>query len=134
LPNSVLRNLGNGRFQDVSGTAGKDFQAAALYRGAAFADFDNDGKLDVVVSAINAPARLFQNVTRNSGHWLALKLIGTRSNRDGLGARVRLTLPNGQYLFNHVTTSVGYASSSEPIVRFGLGHYTQAQSIEIRWP
>jgi hypothetical protein len=73
-------------------------------------------------------------VTPSAGHWLALKLQGTRSNRDGIGARIALTLPSGRRLYNHCTTSVGYASSSEPLVRFGLGKEPLAKLIEIRWP
>jgi enediyne biosynthesis protein E4 len=133
LPNSVFRNLGNGRFQDVSETAGPDFQIAGQHRGVAFADFDNDGRVDAVVANVNGPARLFHNVTPDAGHWLALKLIGTRSNRDGIGAKVSVTLPDRK-LYNHCTTSVGYASSSEPLVRFGLGKETAAKLIEIQWP
>lgn len=134
LPNHVFRNLHNGWFEDVSKTAGADFQRPALHHGAAFADFDNDGRVDVVVSALNSPARLFHNTSPGPAHWIALKLVGTRSNRDGLGARVRLTLPNGSAQHNHATTSVGYASSSETLVRFGLGLYDAAKEIEIRWP
>jgi enediyne biosynthesis protein E4 len=134
LPNSLFRNLGNSKFQDVSKTAGSDFQLAGFHRGAAFADFDNDGRLDAVVSNVNGPARLFHNVTPDAGHWLALKLGGTRSNRDGIGAKVALTLPSGRKLYNHCTMSVGYASSSEPLVRFGLGEYKVAKLIEIQWP
>jgi hypothetical protein len=134
LQNSLLRNKGNGRFEDVSKTAGADFQAAGQYRGVAFADFDNDGRLDAVVSNVNGPARLFHNVTPNRGHWLALKLTGTRGNRDGIGAAVTVTLPSGRHLYNHCTTSVGYASSSEPLVRFGLDKETAAKLIQIRWP
>ncbi len=133
LPNSVFRNLGNGRFQDVSQTVGPDFQTAGQYRGVAFADFDNDGRIDAVVANVNGPARLFHNVTPNAGHWLALKLIGTRSNRDGIGAKVSVTLPDRK-IYNHCTTSVGYASSSEPLVRFGFGKQTAAKLIEIQWP
>lgn len=134
LPNSVFRNRGDGRFEDVSKTAGADFQLAGQHRGVAFADFDNDGRLDAVVSNVNGPARLFHNVTANAGHWLALKLTGTRSNRDGIGARVAVTLTSGRKLYNHCTTSVGYASSSEPLVRFGLGEQAAAKLIQIRWP
>jgi hypothetical protein len=133
LSNSLFRNLGNGRFQDVSQSAGPDFQLLGQYRGVAFADFDNDGRIDAVVANVNGPARLFHNVTANAGHWLALKLIGTRSNREGIGAKVSVTLPS-QKLYNHCTTSVGYASSSEPLVRFGLGKQTVAKLIEIQWP
>jgi hypothetical protein len=134
LPNSIFRNLGNGSFIDVSKSAGKDFQFPSEYRGAAFADFDNDGRIDVVVTALNAPARLFRNVSPGHSHWLALQLIGTRSNRGGIGAAIQLTLANGKTLSNHATTSVGYASSSEPLVRFGLGSETIAKHIRIRWP
>jgi hypothetical protein len=134
LGNSLFRNQGDGRFKDVSKTAGADFQLTGQYRGVAFGDFDNDGRLDAVVSNVNGPARLFRNVTANTGHWLALKLTGTSSNRDGLGAKVAVTLPNGVKLYNHCSTSVGYASSSEPMVRFGLGKEAAAKLIEIRWP
>jgi hypothetical protein len=134
LANSLFHNRGDGRLEDVSKTAGADFQLTGQYRGVAFADFDNDGRLDAVVSNVNGPARLFRNVTANTGHWLALKLIGTSSNRDGIGAKVAVTLPNGGKLYNHCSTSVGYASSSEPMVRFGLGKEAAAKLIEIRWP
>ena len=134
LPNSVFRNEGDGRFEDVSKSAGADFQVRGQYRGVAFADFDNDGRVDAVVSNVNGPARLFRNMTAGSGHWLALKLRGTKSNRDGIGARIEVTLPSGRKLFNHCTTSVGYASSSEPLVRFGLGKEAIAKLIEIHWP
>jgi hypothetical protein len=134
LANSVFRNLGNGRFSDLSLTAGADFQTKALYRGAAFADFDNDGKVDVVVTALNGPAKLFRNTSARSGHWLAIRLLGVASNRDGFGARICVTTPDGRKLYNHATTSVGYASSSEKLVRFGLGDQASARSVEIRWP
>ena len=134
LPNSVFRNDGKGHFEDVSKTAGAGFQLGGHYRGVAFADFDNDGRVDAVVSNVDGPARLFRNVTANAGHWLALKLQGTRSNRDGIGAKVVVTLPNGRKLYNHCTTSVGYASSSEPLVRFGLGDETTAKLVQVRWP
>jgi hypothetical protein len=134
LASSVFRNLGNGRFADVSKQAGADFQLPAFYHGAAFADFDGDGRIDVVVTAIDGPARLFRNVTSAAGHWIAFKLAGTRSNHDGLGAQVQITLPDGRSLFNHATTSVGYASSSEPLVRFGLGSQSTVQRVRVHWP
>jgi enediyne biosynthesis protein E4 len=134
LTNSVFRNSGTGRFEDVSASAGPSFQAAAFYRGAAFADFDNDGKVDVIVTAIGSEARLFRNVTPTSNRWIAFHLRGTKSNRDGIGSSIRVTLPSGKLLFNHATTSVGYASSSEPLVRFGLGTEERAKEVEIDWP
>ncbi len=133
-PNRVFRNLGGKRFEDVSAGAGPDFQQAALHHGTAFADFDNDGRIDVAVTTMEGPVKLFRNVTSGGGHWLAIKLRGTRSNRDGLGAVVSVTLADGRVLYNHATTSVGYASSSEPLVRFGLGPYAEAKRIRIRWP
>ncbi len=133
LANSVFRNLGNGRFEDVSVKAGYDFQVPGFYRGAAFADFDNDGRVDVVVTAIGSPARLLRNVSQ-AGNWIAFHLRGTKSNRDGLGATLHVTLPSGKSLFNHATTSVGYASSSEPLVRFGLGVESEIAAVEIHWP
>ncbi len=132
--NRILRGAGNAMFEDVSRYAGAALQRTALFHGAAFADFDNDGQIDVVVTALNSPARLLRNVSPGAAHWLSVRLIGTKSNRDGLGARVRVTLPSGRVLHNHATTSVGYASSSEPLVHFGLGPYELAKLIEIAWP
>src|SRR5262249_37292230 len=130
LPNRIFRNREGTRFEDVSSSAGAGFQAPALYRGAAFADFDNDGRIDAVVSAMNAPARLYRNVTSGESHWLALRLQGKRSNRQGLGAVVKIRLQDGRELYNQATTAVGYASSSEPLVRFGLGADKAATNIE----
>jgi hypothetical protein len=133
LPNRVFRNEG-GHFVDVSAGAGRDFQIAALNRGVAFADFDNDGRIDAVVSCINGPAKLFHNVSEGRSHWLAVKLRGVHANRQGLGATIRVVLPDGRSLYNHATTAVGYGSSSEPLVRFGLGSNRKVEKLEILWP
>jgi len=133
-PNAVFRNLGNGKFQNVSASAGTSFQIPALHRGAAFGDLDNDGRMDVVVSVLNGPAKLFHNTTRNSSHWILLQLRGTKSNRMGIGAQIKLTTPDGAQQFNEVTTSVGYASSSDIRVHFGLGNSNTAERIDIAWP
>jgi hypothetical protein len=132
--NRILRGMGNATFEDVSAHAGAALQRTSLFHGAAFADFDNDGRVDVVVTALNSPTRLYRNVSPGPAHWLAVRLAGVQSNRDGLGARVRITLPDGAVRHNHATTSVGYASSSEPLVRFGLGPYGMVKEIEVRWP
>jgi hypothetical protein len=100
----------------------------------AFADFDNDGRVDAVVAVVNGPAKLFRNVTGGGSHWLAIRLRGVRSNRQGLGAVVHVHLPDGRDLYNQATTAVGYACSSEALVRFGLGSSNIADRIEIRWP
>jgi len=131
LPNSVFRNTGNARFTDVSKAAG--LTVPAQHRGAAFADFDNDGRLDAAVSALNAPARLYLNRTVNPGGWIAFRLSGRRSNRDGLGATIELTLSGGRKLWNHATTSAGYGSSSEPLVRFGIGSGAAEKAV-VKWP
>ncbi len=134
LPNRVFRNDGGKRFEDVSAGAGPEFQQAAMHRGVAFADFDNDGRIDAVVTVVNGPAKLFHNVTGGDAHWLAIRLRGRRANRQGLGATVHVHLPDGRDLYNHATTAVGYASSSEALVRFGLGTNRVAESVEIHWP
>jgi hypothetical protein len=133
-PNHILRNVDGKRFEDVSAGAGADLQQPALYHGAAFADFDNDGRMDVAVTTLEGPVKLFHNVTKGAGHWLAVRLHGKTSNRDGLGATVTVKLADGRMLYGHATTSVGYASSSEPLVRFGLGSQTEAGTIRVRWP
>src|ERR1700690_3411082 len=133
-PNAVFRNLGNGKFQNVSSTAGESFQIAAPHRGVAFGDLDNDGRIDAAVSVLNGPARVFRNTTRNANHWMLLKLTGSKSNRMGIGAKVRLTAADGSVQYNHVTTSTGYGWSSDSRVHFGLGSSPSAKEIEIVWP
>jgi len=134
LPNMVLRNLGNGRFENVSAQAGPTFQVPAAHRGAAFGDLNNDGKIDVVVMTQNAKPEIFMNRSPGRNHWLLLKPVGTRSNRDGLGARVQVIRAGSVPLYNHATTSVGYASSSDKRVHFGLGTADHAEKIIIDWP
>jgi len=128
-PNSIFANLGDGTFWDVTSEAGKDFQVPRPHRGCAFADFDNDGKVDVVVSCLQEAGELWQNVSPRPNNWIILKPIGSKSNRDGIGARFRI----GKQ-FNHMTTAVGYASSSHFGVHFGLGKVSMIDEIEVRWP
>jgi hypothetical protein len=132
-PNAVFQGLGDGRFREVSASAGPAMQRPRAHRGCAFGDLDNDGRVDVVVSVIGEPPEVLYNVT-DSGHWLELRLKGTKSNRDGIGATVTLTGESGSVQYNHVTTAVGYASSSDKRVHFGLGTDRTARKIEIRWP
>ncbi len=129
LANSVFAGSADGTFADVSDGAGEDFRAARAHRGAAFADFNNDGLIDVAVSSLGEPAELWENVSPGGRAWLILKLEGTRSNRDGIGARIEV---DGQH--NHMSTSLGYASSSHFGVHFGLGAAKTAARIRIRWP
>lgn len=133
-PNSVFRNLGNARFEDVSASAGGDFTRLAPHRGLAYGDLDNDGRMDLVVTALGAPAKVFRNVTETSNHWVLIKLSGTKSNRMGIGATIRVTTDDDRMLYNEATTSTGYAASSDPRVHFGLGGSRVMKEIEIRWP
>jgi hypothetical protein len=126
-PNSVFLNDGKGTFSDASAAAG--FTKSAAHRGAAFADFDGDGRIDVVVSSLGAPVELWHNVSAGRNHWIDIKLKGVKCNRDGLGAVVHI---GSQW--NEMTSSVSYASSSLAPVHFGLGTTTTIPQIEIRWP
>jgi len=133
LPNSILRNKHNGTFEDVSAEAGGSFQVGAAHRGAAFGDLNNDGFIDVVTNCLNGPPEIWMNRSHPGNHWLLLNLVGSKSNRDGLGAKVKIVSAGGAQ-YNHATTSVGYGSSSDKRVHFGLGADSIASRIEIAWP
>ena len=133
-PNAVFRNLGNGKFQDVSAEAGPDFQKAAAHRGVAFGDVDNDGRIDAVVSVLNGKVKYFHNISKNGNHWILLKLTGKKSNRMALGAQIRITGEDGAKQYNEVTTAVGYACASDSRVHFGLGASKTIREIDIKWP
>ena len=134
LPNLVLRNTGRNQFVNVSAQAGSSFGVPGAHRGAAMGDLNNDGRIDVVVTSQHALPEIWLNRTVNSNHWLLVRLVGTRSNRDGLGARLRVTLADDNVLYNHATTSTGYGASSDPRVHFGLGRFAHAGRLEIWWP
>jgi len=133
-PNTVFRNLGaSGKFTGYTAEAGFTAATMARHRGCALGDFDGDGRTDIVATSLDHNAELWMNRSPNPGHWLDIALIGTKSNRDGIGARVKLVTKAGVQ-YNHQTSSFCYASSSLGPVHFGLGAETKATRIEITWP
>jgi enediyne biosynthesis protein E4 len=136
LANQVFRNKGGLTFEDVSASAGASFSIPAAHRGAAFGDLNNDGKMDVVVTVLNGPPEIWMNhsgARSARNHWIILKLVGVKSNRDGLGTKVKVTTSLGTQ-YNQATTAVSYNSSSDKRVHFGLGSASIVESIELTWP
>jgi enediyne biosynthesis protein E4 len=131
--NQVLRNLGNGAFADVTSAAGAGLEVVKSSRGVAFGDYDNDGRIDAVVVNMDETLTLLHNTTRTANHWLTVKAIGARSNRDGIGTRVRIRAA-GREQTREVKTSGSFASASDPRVHFGLGGHERVESLELRWP
>jgi hypothetical protein len=134
MPDLVFRNGGGRRFAEVGKTAGAGVQDAKAHRGAAFGDLDNDGRVDVVVTALNSRPEILLNRSPGRSHWLLIELEGTSSNRDGLGARVKVEPETGPVQYNQATTAVGYNSSSDKRVHFGMGDSATVRRIEITWP
>jgi hypothetical protein len=131
-PMLLARNTGKG-FVDVSPMSGEVFHEAWVARGMAIGDIDNDGRIDAVVTTNGGPAHLLHNETVTNNHWLTLKLVGHLSNRDGIGAVIKVvTLAGPQWVT--VATASGYLSSSDPRAHFGLGKESVAASVEILWP
>ena len=128
----LFHNLGKSKFDDVTAKAGSALNRPMVARGAAYADFDHDGDLDVLVSTNSGPAYLYRNDGGNRSHWLSVRLEGRTSNRDGIGAVVRVEGPSGKQ-WNMVRSGSSYCSQSDLAVVFGLGKDTAA-SIEIEWP
>jgi hypothetical protein len=131
---AVFQNSRDGTFRDVSRQAGPDMQIPAAHRGCAFGDLNNDGRIDVVVSVIGENAELLYNTTASNNHWILLETMGVKSNRDGIGTRIKLTGESGLVQYNHVTTAGSFASSSDKRIHFGLGRDSRIKEIELRWP
>ena len=132
-PPLMLRNSGNGTFENVSGALGASFNRPMMARGAASADFDGDGDIDIAISTLAGPASLFRNDGGNRNHWLRVRAIGSRSNRSGLGTVVRVTSASGTQ-WQTVHSGSSYASQSELTLTFGLGRDTRVSRIDVNWP
>ena len=131
-PMMLVRNTGK-RFVDVSGISSEIFHEAWVGRGMAIGDLNNDGRVDAVVTTNGGAAHVLLNLTETANHWITLKLVGHKSNRDGIGAQVKVvTKPGSQW--GTVTTSSGYLSASDPRLHFGLGGEGSIERIEVRWP
>ena len=128
----LARNVG-GKFVDVSGISGGVFHDAWVGRGMATGDIDNDGRIDAVVTTNGGAAHILHNETETANHWITLRLVGHKSNRDGIGAVIKLVTGQGPQ-WATVTTSGSYLSASDPRVHFGLGNNSVVQSIQIDWP
>jgi len=131
-PMLLVHNTGHG-FVDVSEVSGKIFHEAWAARGLAIGDIDNDGRIDAVVSTNDGPAYVIHNETKTDNHWLTLRLVGHKSNRDAIGAVVKMATASGSQ-WATVSTASSYLSASDKRAHFGLGSDTVAEVIEIRWP
>ena len=130
----LFRNLGQGKFAEVTKSAGAEFASARVGRSAAYADVFNDGRPDILLSTNAGPTHLFQNVVKGTAnHSLRVKLAGVKSNRDGIGALVRLTSGGGTQT-QMLRSGSSYLSASELVLTFGLGQQGQAEVVEILWP
>jgi hypothetical protein len=132
-PKLMFRNTGRGTFENISNQLGPDFLLPAVSRGAAIGDFDNDGDLDILISNNGQSPQLLRNDRGNANHWLEILLIGTKSNRDGVGARVKL-VAGDLTLYDQRKGGMSYQSAQDPRLHFGLGQRTKIDLLEINWP
>jgi len=136
-PLLLMRNIGGelaGRFADISAQSGAVFQTPLAARGAAFGDLDNDGWVDAVISSNNDPPVILRNQGAAGSHWLMVRTVGAKSNRDGIGARVRIVPESGPDQHGFVATASSYLSANDPRVHFGLGSAVKVKRLEITWP
>jgi hypothetical protein len=131
---TMLRNTEAGTFEDVSKSLGEDFLRVGYQRGSAFGDLNDDGFQDLVVTSLNERPRILLSSGGNGNHWLLVSLRGRKSNRDAVGAAIELRLASGRRLFGHVSPSVGFMSSSDRRVHFGLGGEARVELVRIEWP
>jgi hypothetical protein len=136
MPPHLFRNTGKGKFEEVTKSLGAAFAAPRVGRGAAYADIQNDGRLDLLLSTNGGLVYLFRNEAHGAAaanRSLRIKLIGTKSNRDGIGATVKLTA-GGETQTQMLRSGSSYLSASELVLTFGLGPHDKAEAIEVRWP
>jgi hypothetical protein len=129
----LFHNLGKRQFENVTAQMGAAFNRPVVARGAAYADYDHDGDLDILVTTNDGPAYLFRNDGGNRNHWISMRLVGRKSNRDGIGAVVRVVSKSGKQ-WNMVRSGSSYCSQSDLALTFGLGSDTAVEGIEIEWP
>ena len=132
-PKVVYRNLGNGRFEDVSAKSGAAIAAEAVSRGCAFGDFDNDGDVDVLVNNLDGPPTLLRNDGGSASRSILIKCVGTKSNRSGIGTRVKVTAGKRSQI-DEVMSGSSYYSQNDLRLHFGLGDATKADTVELTWP
>jgi hypothetical protein len=131
---TMFENSDGKTLVDVTDKMGPDFAFRGYQRGSAFVDLNNDGFMDLVVTSLGERPRILMNNALNGNHWIMFDLIGHKSNRNGIGATIKVTTGSGRALYNHVTTSVGFMSSSDRRAHFGLGTEARIDHVEIRWP
>src|SRR5258707_953808 len=132
-PRILYRNKGNGAFEDISANAGPGITTAKSGRGLAVGDLWNDGRMSALVSNMNAPVSLLVNRAKPGNHWIAFKAVGTKSNRDGIGAKIRVKA-GGRILVDEVRSGSSYDSNNDTRVHFGLGRNDKVDWVEVRWP
>ena len=132
-PPMLFRNLGAKKFENVSSKVGETFSKPLVARGAIYADFDHDGDLDVLLTSNGGAAHLFRNDGGNKNHWISIRTAGTKSNRDGIGAVVRIESAQGKQ-WNMVRSGSSYASQSDLAITFGLGADATVSNIQVEWP
>jgi hypothetical protein len=132
-PPLVFRNLGGKKFEPVTAKLGAALGRPIVARGAAYADYDQDGDLDVLLSTNGGPAYLYRNDGGNANRWLRVKTVGTKSNRDGIGSVVRVKSSSGSQ-WQMVRSGSSYCSQSELVLTFGLGRDTKVDALEVQWP
>ena len=132
-PRILYHNNGDGTFSDISAIGGSGITTVASSRGIAVGDLWNDGKISAVINNMNAAPSLLVNQVRGSNHWVAIHAVGTKSNRDGIGARIRVKTA-ARILVDEVRSGSSYISNSDMRVHFGLGSATKIEWVEVRWP